>query len=77
MMRKRINARRIAAVGLGLCLALGLTGISARAGDVFTTTNLVSDGSVPAQFTDPNLVNAWESPTARRVHSGSPITGPA
>ena len=59
MMRKRINARRIAAVGLGLCLALGLTGISARAGDVFTTTNLVSDGSVPAQFTDPNLVNAW------------------
>jgi len=58
-MRKRINARRIAAVGLGLCLALGLTGISARAGDIFKTTNLVSDGSVPAQVTDTNLVNAW------------------
>jgi len=59
MMRKRINAYRIAAISLGLCLALGLMGTSARAGDIFKTTNLVSDGSVPAQITDPNLVNAW------------------
>ena len=33
----------------------------------FTQTNLVSDGSVPAQQTDPNLINPWgmsSSPTS-------------
>lgn len=28
-------------------------------GNAFDQTNLVSDGSVPAQFTDPNLINPW------------------
>jgi uncharacterized protein (TIGR03118 family) len=35
--------------------------------DVFDQTNLVSDGSVPAQVTDPNLINPWgisQSPTS-------------
>ena len=33
--------------------------VPASAGTDFQQTNLVSDGSVPAQITDPNLINAW------------------
>ena len=28
-------------------------------GNSFTQTNLVSDGTVPAEHTDPNLINPW------------------
>ena len=40
--------------------------VPADAGTVFTQTNLVSDGAVPAAITDPNLINPWgisEGPT--------------
>lgn len=33
--------------------------LAAAAVNQFTEVNLVSDGSTPAAFTDPNLVNAW------------------
>ena len=53
-----------AAVTLGLLFAA--TGGAARAAVDFTQTNLVSDGFVPAEQTDPNLINPWgvsSSPT--------------
>jgi len=49
------TVRTIAALG---ALAIIAGAGAAVAADV-TQTNLVSDGSVPAAFTDPNLVNAW------------------
>jgi uncharacterized protein (TIGR03118 family) len=45
-----------AALGLTVVVAAG----SAQAGlEELSQTNLVSDGFVPAQFTDPNLINPW------------------
>ena len=43
------------------CLALGVTLLApvVSFADSVTVTNLTSDGSVPAAFTDPNLVNPW------------------
>ena len=47
--------RRLALMALVVLIAAG----SARAGTLYVETNLVSNGSVPAQQTDPNLVGAW------------------
>jgi uncharacterized protein (TIGR03118 family) len=50
---------------LGVLVASSVTG-SAYA-DVFDQTNLVSDGALPAQVIDPNLINPWgiaQSPTS-------------
>lgn len=51
----------------GLLLAIAVSGTAFAMGGpskkphntVYVQTNLVSDGAVPANFTDPNLVNAW------------------
>src|SRR5271165_743371 len=40
-------------------LAFGLAAASADAASIVTQTNLVSAGSLPAAFTDPDLVDAW------------------
>jgi uncharacterized protein (TIGR03118 family) len=45
-------------LGTAAALALGLAAPSAHA-IAFNVANLVSDGSVPAAHTDPNLVNPW------------------
>src|SRR5262249_8961960 len=47
-----------ALVGVFAGLALGL-GCVPQARAQYSVRNLVSDGSVPADHTDPNLVNAW------------------
>jgi len=57
--------------GTGGPSSLGMTGSSGPSGSTpqttFTQVNLVSDGSVPALNTDPNLINPWgiaDSPTS-------------
>jgi uncharacterized protein (TIGR03118 family) len=51
----RLAPRRAAILGIA-----ALVWISAPAADAqYRQTNLVSDGSVPAAFTDPNLINPW------------------
>ena len=61
----RLDAHRLlvfAAVALALAAvaATRSTAASTRAAAAgYAVTNLVSDGSVPAQHTDPNLVNGW------------------
>ena len=58
------SALMSAALGAGLLVGLGAE--PARAAG-FLVTNLVSDGSVPALTTDPNLINPWgisSSPTS-------------
>ena len=54
------RARRLLIAAAALA-ALVVLAVPAAAGDlgVFNVTNLVSDGFVPAQRTDPNLVNGW------------------
>jgi uncharacterized protein (TIGR03118 family) len=44
---------------LSATIAGCLGGASAQAATTFEVTNLVSDGSVPAATTDPNLINPW------------------
>ena len=47
-------------------------------GNSFRQTNLVSDGTVPAETIDPNLINPWgiSSPTPKGL-SGYRTTMPA
>ncbi len=47
--------RRLTLMTSVVLMAVG----SARAGTLYVETNLVSNGTVPAQQTDPNLVGAW------------------
>ena len=42
-----------------LALALLMAAAPATAGDLYQRRNLVSDGTIPAARTDPNLVNGW------------------
>src|SRR4029077_14517533 len=53
--------RRFCTLAAASALAIwAVTSVSARADNiVFLQTNLVSDGSVPAFLTDPDLVNPW------------------
>src|SRR5262245_58817596 len=49
---------------LALCLVLSLgftfiADVSSQGPNMYRVTDLVSDGSVPAAHTDPNLINAW------------------
>jgi uncharacterized protein (TIGR03118 family) len=49
---------------LALCLVLSLgfaliSDVSSQGPNIYQVTDLVSDGSVPANHTDPNLINAW------------------
>lgn len=47
-------------IGAALTLACSLAALPARADDTaFARRNLVSDGFLAAEHTDPNLVNAW------------------
>jgi uncharacterized protein (TIGR03118 family) len=60
-MDSRLLSRRGGhAVRLSVGLAVGLSGwLASGACAQYTPRNLVSDGSIPADHTDPNLVNAW------------------
>lgn len=53
--------RRYGRVGvrLGLCAAGGAGAFMSEASAQYTQHNLVSDGSIPADHTDSNLVNPW------------------
>jgi uncharacterized protein (TIGR03118 family) len=55
-----LRAHRLLIVAAALAAAV-VTALPAAAGDlgVFSVHNLVSDGFVPAERTDPNLVNGW------------------
>jgi len=51
--------RHCTSLALGIAIAFAAVG-GAQAADVrFTQRNLVSDGTIPAERTDPNLVNSW------------------
>ena len=47
-------------LGVAVALALALASTSlAVAGNAYVRRNLVSDGTIPAAHTDPNLINGW------------------
>jgi len=46
-------------VTLLFSVALVLGGVQAAAAQFYAQHNLVSDGAVPADLVDPNVVNAW------------------
>jgi uncharacterized protein (TIGR03118 family) len=56
---QRRNIFRPALGGLLLVLGASLAGPALAAGSAYSVHNLVSDGSVPADHTDPNLKNGW------------------
>jgi len=56
VLKSLTSALRCATITVGLSAVLASAGWSA---DGFKVTNIVSDGSVPAQHVDKNLVNAW------------------
>ncbi len=49
------SSQRLALIAFAVLIAAG----TARAGDVYVQTNLVSDGTVPNTKIDPNLLGAW------------------
>jgi hypothetical protein len=53
-----------------------LLGDNLATGNSFTQTNLVSDGSVAAELTDPSLINPWGTSDPRGL-SGYRTTMPA
>lgn len=55
----RINLRSFYATTLLVALLLVAAPAAQAEGHFYKQHNLVSDGSVPADHTDPNLVNAW------------------
>jgi len=61
----RSLSRRFAFIMFTLIIAAG----TARAGDEYSQTNLVSNGTVPGTITDPNLVGAW----GMAFSTGSPL----
>ena len=59
--------RKITLVIASLSIALILSGVRPASAQFYTQDNLVSDGAVPAEHLDPNMVNAWglaSSPTS-------------
>jgi uncharacterized protein (TIGR03118 family) len=57
---RELTLRRATLVFVALAAAIMLVGRAAAADtNTYTVHNLVSDGNVPADFTDANLVNAW------------------
>jgi uncharacterized protein (TIGR03118 family) len=59
--------RRITLVIASLSIALILSGVRPASAQFYTQDNVVSDGAVPAEHLDPNMVNAWglaSSPTS-------------
>ena len=59
--------RKITLVIASLSIALILGGVRPASAQFYTQDNLVSDGTVPAEHLDPNMVNAWglsASPTS-------------
>jgi uncharacterized protein (TIGR03118 family) len=51
--------KKLAALAICMAAASLPAGISAAAPSFYTQHNLVSDGFIPADHTDPQLVNAW------------------
>jgi uncharacterized protein (TIGR03118 family) len=49
------SSQRLALIAFAVLIAAG----TARAGDVYVQTNLVSDGTIPNTMIDPNLLGAW------------------
>src|SRR5689334_6854566 len=58
MMIPRVRSLSVSAAALAAGLLLAAAGAPAHATQ-FLQHNLVSDGSIPADHTDPNLINAW------------------
>src|SRR5207249_4106427 len=58
MKRALLERVLVAAALVGLTLLVAGPSSAAEA-NVYTATNLVSNGAVPAKFTDTDLVNAW------------------
>jgi uncharacterized protein (TIGR03118 family) len=50
---------RVLPVILLLSVVLMIGGVQAAEAQFYAQTNLVSDGAVPAELVDPNMVNAW------------------
>jgi len=51
--------KSVIAVSMGVSILLCLAASRPAAAQFYTQHNLVSDGAVPADLTDPELVNAW------------------
>src|SRR6266568_3993865 len=65
--RKEKPMRKIILVIASLSIVLILGGVRPATAQFYTQHNLVSDGAVPADHLDPNMVNAWglaASPTS-------------
>src|SRR5436190_3020769 len=65
--RKEKPVRKIILVIASLSIVLILGGVRPATAQFYTQHNLVSDGAVPADHLDPNMVNAWglaASPTS-------------
>ena len=60
---------------LALTAALFAVSIAARAQTGYVQTNLISDGSVPAAHTDPNLINPWGLSIGKDFWIDSPGSG--
>src|SRR5262245_31426112 len=59
MVPPRMRVSTLAVIRVGLCL-IAVAGIAVPAkAEPVKVTNLVSDGPIPAQITDPFLVNPW------------------
>ena len=59
MKAPRINLHLLSATSLLVALAFAAAPAAHAKGHFYVQHNLVSDGAVPADNTDPNLVNAW------------------
>src|SRR5579862_6696462 len=49
---------------LSLLAAISSLPVQAQVAGAYKVTNLISDGSVPANFTDPNFINPWAMSTS-------------
>ncbi len=68
-MKAHIGTRLVLTAALAALFAVSVASLpaSAAVANAYVVHNLVSDGAHPADFTDPNLVNAWgltSSPTS-------------
>jgi len=59
--KSRKTARAIARISAAFAVTAAILSLQtvAQTGGAYVVTNLVSDGSVPAAFTDPNFINPW------------------
>ena len=59
--KSRKTPQAIARIFAGFTLSVATLSLqtAAQTGGAYKVTNLISDGSVPAAFTDPNFINPW------------------